>query len=193
MTSYFDDHLIPLLLDINPKVTHSYINECLGGNPNLISDQSVRIQFGIRMEKFFNKVISDVTNNLVHDNQTVTIDGITHQVDHVFMTKEGVVCYLECKCNLNLDSEKSRGSNEKVKALAEHFGVMPYYFVPVCRVPYEKDVKRYANKNISVVGVEWLASQIDLPFTVDEYFDFMKEVVGPMMEDKGMNLGLDGN
>jgi hypothetical protein len=189
VTSYLEDNLRPLILKIEPTTIQSDILKCLGGDSEMISQQSCLIRFGTQIEKFKNKVISDVTKNLVHDNPRVTIDGKTHQVDHVFMTKGGVICYLECKCNLNLDSEKICASNEKVKALAKHFGdVMPTYFTPVCRHPDPQDIAKYAKHDIQVVGVEWLASQIDLPFTVDEYFEFLLKVTGPIMQDKGLIL-----
>lgn len=189
MSEYLENNLLPFILDINPVTDDSDIFECLGGDPELISQPSCRIQFGNQIERFFNKVISDVTDNLLEDKNYVTINGEERQVDHLFVTKKGVTCYLESKCNLNFDSEKVKASNEKVKMLAEMFGnVVPTYFVPVRRQPRKKHIVKYLNKGIDVVGVEWLASQINLPFTVDEYFTFLKEVCGPIMEDKGMIL-----
>jgi hypothetical protein len=189
MSEYLETNLLPLILDINPVTDDSDIFECLGGDPELTSQPSCRIQFGNQIEKFINKVISDVTKNLLEEKNYVTINGEERQVDHLFVTKGGVICYLESKCNLNFDSEKVKASNDKVKMLAEMFGnVVPTYFVPVRRQPRQKHIVKYLNKGIDVVGMEWLANQIDLPFTVDEYFTFLKEVCGPIMEEKGMIL-----
>lgn len=80
-------------------------------------------------------------------------------------------------------------SNEKVKILAEKFGnIVPYCFVPVRRQPRRKHVVKYKKEGIEVVGMEWLSNQIDLPFEVDHYFTFLKDVCGPIMEEKGMIL-----
>ena len=136
-----------------------------------------------------NKVVSDVTTNLLEESNYVIIDGKKRQVDHLFITKGGIVCYLESKCNLNFDSEKVIMSNLKVKILAQNYGnIVPYYFVPVRRQPRNEHVVKYKKEGIEVVGMEWLSNQIDLPFEVDEYFTFLKEVCGPIMEEKGMIL-----
>jgi hypothetical protein len=189
MSDYLEKNLLPLILAIEPVTDESDIFECLGGDTELTSQSSCRIQFGNQIEKFVNKVISDVTTNLLEEKNYVIINGEQKQVDHLFITKGGIICYLESKCNLNFDSEKVVISNAKVKLLAETFGnVVPTYFVPVRRQPRKKHVVKYSKKGIDVVGMEWLAEQIDLPFTVEEYFTFLEEVVGPIMEEKGMIL-----
>jgi hypothetical protein len=189
MSDYLEKNLLPFILPIKPVTDESDIFAALGGDTELISQSSCRIKFGIQIEKFGNKVISDVTTNLLKEKNYVTINGEQKQVDHLFITKGGIICYLESKCNLNFDSEKVVISNAKVKLLAETFGnVVPTYFVPVRRQPHKKHVVKYAKSDIMVVGMEWMAEQIDLPFTVDEYFTFLAEIVGPIMEEKGMIL-----
>jgi len=186
---YLLENLLPRILAIKPVTDQSDIFECLGGDPELISQSSCRIQFGNQIESFGNKVISDVTTNLLEESNYVIIGGKKRQVDHLFITKGGIICYLESKCNLNFDSEKVIMSNEKVKILAEKFGnIVPYYFVPVRRQPRREHIVKYKKEGIEVVGMEWISNQIDLPFGIDHYFTFLKEVCGPIMEEKGMIL-----
>jgi hypothetical protein len=190
MTDYLDRNLLPLIFSINPADNDSDIIQCLGGDDDIVSQQSLVIKFGIKMEDFGNIVISDVTKNLLEDNNYVIIDGKKRQVDHLFVTKGGVVCYCEAKCSFKFDSEKIKASNEKVKLLAETFGniMPPIYFTPVRRVPRRSDILKFQKEGIMAGGMEWLSEQIDLPFSLDEYFNYLKDVCGPIMEEKGLIL-----
>lgn len=184
---YLEQHLLPLILSIKPKKTSSYILEAMGMD-DCVSRQSILIAFGERIEKFWNTVISDSwATNLIEDNNYITVGNRVRQIDHLFRIAD-VTYYLESKCNLNFDSEKVRASNEKVCEIAVTIGgnVHAAYFVPVVAEVPEKELNKYKNKGMSVVGVNWMLSKINAPFTSEEYFTFMKEVVAPILEEMGL-------
>jgi len=60
------------------------------------------------------------------------------------------------------------------------------YFVPVLAEIPQKELTKYNNKGLDVYGVNWLLSKINAPFTTQEYFDFMRETVAPILEKKGL-------
>ena len=185
--NYLEQNLLPLVLSIKPKKTSSYILEALGMD-DCVSRQSILIAFGERIEKFWNTVISDSwATNLIEDNNYITVGNRVRQIDHLFRIAD-VTYYLESKCNLNFDSEKVRASNEKVCEIAVTIGgnVHAAYFVPVVAEVPEKELNKYKNKGMSVVGVNWMLSKINAPFTSEEYFTFMKEVVAPILEEMGL-------
>ena len=45
---------------------------------------------------------------------------------------------------------------------------------------------RYNKQGLNVYGVKWLLSKIDAPFTEEEFFTYMKEVIAPILEKKGL-------
>lgn len=184
---YFETNLLPLVLSIKPKKTSSYILEAMGME-DCVSRQSILIAFGERIEKFWNQVISDsYAENLIEDNNYIQVGDRVRQIDHLFRIAD-VTYYLESKCNLTFDSEKVRASNEKVCAVAATIGsqVKSAYFVPVVAEVPKKEVTKYKNKGMDVVGVNWMLSTINAPFTADEYFTFMKEVVAPILQEMGL-------
>jgi hypothetical protein len=187
MTAYLEDNLLPLILSIKPKKTSSYILEALGME-DCVSRQSILIAFGERIEKFWNTVISDsYADNLIEDNNYIQVGDRVRQIDHLFRIVD-VTYYLESKCNLNFDSEKVRASNDKVYAIATTISgdVHAAYFVPVVAEVPQKELTKYNNKGMDVVGVNWMLSKINAPFTADEYFTFLKEVVAPILQEMGL-------
>jgi len=187
--SYLERHLLPLILSINPTKVESYIDACLGWEPEN-SVQSIRIQFGNKIEEFWNQVISDAKNaeNLIAENNMIMVGKDERQLDHLFEYRVGenvYKLYLESKCNLNFDSEKDKASNAKIKAvLATMEDATGAYFCPVVdAVPHKWQVK-YTNKGMKIIGVSDMMKMIDCPFTIEEYFTFMREVVGPILAEK---------
>jgi|LakMenEpi03Aug12_release.lakeMendotaPanAssembly.Ray.scaffolds.fasta_scaffold00896_23 hypothetical protein len=189
MISYLEGKLLPLMLSIKPKKTESYILRALGKN-SFVSQQSILIAFGDRIEKFWNMVISDsaIANNLIEDNNMINVNGRMRQIDILFNLYEFHCYYLECKCNLNFDSEKIIASNEKVIDVANSIGkdVKFGYFVPVVPEISKVELAKYNNKGINVYGVNWMIETIQAPFTSDEYFTFLREVVSPILEEMGL-------
>ena len=191
MKNYLDNNLLPLMEDMKGKDTNSDILISLGLS-NRGSTQSFVIQFGNRIEIFWNKVFSDFTKNHLEFGDLIEVDGKERQIDHLFSTDNGDF-YLESKCNLNFDSEKSKASNKKVgEVLGEinrQFGLKATgsYFVPVVDVIPNSDRVKYNNKGLTVLGVTDLFNILpDIPFTKREYFTYLKETVGPLLVSKGL-------
>lgn len=188
MSSYLEDNLLPLVMSIKPKKTESHILSALGLDDR-ISPQSILIAFGERIEKFWNLVISDslVAQNLIEESNLIDVNGRTRQIDHLFRIDQ-IVRYLESKCNLNFDSEKVRASNDKIKDISSVLGenVKAGYFVPVVPEITKSEKTKYNNKGMEVYGVNWMIDTINAPFTSEEYFTFLREVVAPVLVEMGL-------
>jgi hypothetical protein len=187
---YLEKNLLPLVKNIQPTVTKSYILQAVGLD-NRPSLSSINIQFGNKIEIFWNKVISDSNaKNLIEENNLIIINKNKKQQDHFFCVEDKYF-YLESKCNLNLDSEKSKASNQKIKDITNKHKVkidnlISGYFVPVKSIISTSERKKYSKKGIDVFGVNWLYQKIEIPFTEEEYFNFLKDVIGPLLVKKGL-------
>ena len=186
--SYLEENLLPLVFSIKPKKTESYILQSLGLDDR-VSSQSILIAFGERIEQFWNNVISDslVAQNLIEESNLIDVNGRTRQIDHLFR----LLCetwYLESKCNLNFDSEKVRASNDKINDITSVLGVnvKSGYFVPVVAEISKSEKTRYNNKGMEVYGVNWMVNTIQAPFTSEEYFTLLRQVVAPILEEMGL-------
>ena len=184
MSSYLDDNLKPLMESINPKQSASNIYAALG--LDRISTHSILIAFGNHIETFWNKVISDSScMNLIEDNNIVEVKGKNRQIDHLF--RADLTYYLESKCCLNFDSEKVKASNRKIQEIKETVNADEAgYFIPVVSTIAQKYLTKYNKQGLHVYGVKWLLSKIDAPFTEEDFFTYMKEVIAPILEKKGL-------
>jgi hypothetical protein len=187
MNEYLTRTLLPLIVTIQPKKSESDLVDALGLELN--SSQSILITTGNRIEQFWNIVISDSkSDNLIEKVNLVAVNGKDRQIDHHFKCYlDGLFYYLESKCNTNLDSEKVKASNKKVGevkcALNANVGA---YFKPVVSVPSAADLTKFNNKGVDIYGVKWMLSKIDAQFTEEEYFTFLREVVAPILVEKGL-------
>ena len=184
MNSYLDENLKPLIESIQPKRSQSHILDALG--LERYSAHGIQITFGERIERFWNKVISDSScMNLIEDNNIVEVKGKNRQIDHLFLAD--LTYYLESKCCLNFDSEKVKASNKKIQEIKETVGADEAgYYVPVVSTIPQKYVTKYNKKGLNVYGVKWLLSKIDAPFTEEEFFTYMRETIAPILEAKGL-------
>jgi len=198
-TEYLEAKLLPLIEGIKPKTTDSFILEACGLSSRP-STQSISIQMGGLLEKFWNTVFSDLNSNMMEDGDRIKVKGRERQVDHFISIPNHELIkyyYLESKCNVNFDTEKVRASNQKIHdvaaALAEGLvgqnallksNVERGYFVPVKRdIPIEVS-REFTNEGVHIFGVSDLYRWFDneLPFTIDEYFDFFKTRLAPIIE-----------
>ena len=204
-TEYLKRNLLPLIDGIKPKTTDSWIAEICGCD-DIVSTQSIFISMGGRIEKFWNKVITDsrdVQNCLPFANGTdkVMVNTKNRQVDHFFTINDHEYnkhIYLESKCNLNFDTEKKPESNEKISAVKTQLEqnvsseVQSGYYVPVLREIPLKVKQHYLKHDVPVYGVEdmfrWLN---DVPFTIEEYFAFWKNTIGPQVRAKLSGVSLE--
>ena len=195
-TAYLKRNLLPLVESIKPKKTNSHILHACGLG-DTTSSQSILITIGGRFEHFWDKVITDskdVQNQLpfqTNGKDRIMVKGENRQVDLFFSINDNSLnpfMYLECKCNLELDSEKKPKSNDKILDVCEQlqttFGnTHAGYFVPVLRDIEQKHRAKFIAWGIPVYGVEdmfrWLN---DVPFTIDEYFTFLLTDVGPLLK-----------
>ena len=189
MTAYLEANLLPLVLSIQPKQNNSDMVKGFLGLER-ISSQSIVIALGNHLETFWNKVISDSeqVSNVIELDNMVNVAGKLRQVDHCFEDLDRAWrVYLESKCNLNFDSEKSKASNKKLLEVKEALNAdQAAYFVPVVAEISQSDLVKYNNKGIQVYGVNWLLEQVDAQFTADEYFTFALEILAPILEEKGL-------
>jgi hypothetical protein len=187
MNNYLLENLLPLMVSIKPRQSESYTLSALGLQRQ--SSQSILISFGERIEQFWNTVISDSkSDNLIEENNLVEVKGKQRQIDHSFKCYlDSVLYYLESKCNLNFDSEKIKASNKKIDEVKDALNAdVGAYFVPVVSEIDKKDLTKYNNKGVQVFGVKWMLSKIDAQFTEEEYFEFLRDVVAPILEEKGL-------
>ena len=185
--NYLEAKLLPLIEGIKPKQSESYTLNALGLERQ--SSQSILIAFGERIEQFWNTVISgSFSDNLIEKTNLTSVNGKVRQIDHNFISQnDNVNYYLESKCNLNFDSEKIKASNKKINEVKTALNAdVGAYFVPVLAEIPQKEVTKYNNKGLDVFGVNWLLTKIDAPFTSEEYFNFMRETVAPLLEKKGL-------
>lgn len=184
---YLTENLLPLVLSIKPKKTESYILQALDLDDR-VSPQSILIAFGERIEQFWNIVISDspIAQNLIEESNLITVSGRVRQIDHLFRTEE--TWYLESKCNLNFDSEKIRASNDKIKSITSELGtnVKSGYFVPVVPEIGKVERNKYNKKGFDLYGVNWMIDTVQAPFSSEEYFTFLREVVAPIFTEAGL-------
>ena len=185
--NYLEAKLLPLIEGIKPKQSESYTLSALGLERQ--SSQSILIAFGERIEQFWNTVISgSFSDNLIEKTNLTSVNGKVRQIDHNFISQnDNVNYYLESKCNLNFDSEKIKASNKKINEVKTALNAdVGAYFVPVLAEIPQKELTKYNNKGLEVFGVNWLLTKIDAPFTSEEYFNFMRETVAPLLEKKGL-------
>ena len=189
MSQYLEINLLPLILDIKTPKTESYIMIAAGLGDHT-SQSSVLIQVGTKLEKFWNGVISKCAKNLIEISNKIEVNGKNRQLDHLFESMPNTyLLYLESKCNLDFDTEKKPASNDKVKSVCAavkkkyNSDVHAGYFVPCIREVPDNVKKKYPD--INLYGVEWLMNTINCDlFTVDEFFTFFEEVIGPILEEK---------
>jgi len=210
---YLEDNLRPLIETIEPKKSDSYILFALG--LDRISSQSFLITIGTQLENFWNKVFSDCQCNLIEPERIpqgfykrngkgfkkgdpkpdkfkkrnlVDVNGQNRQVDHYVKLVNDFKLYLESKCNMNFDTEKLPESNKKVKevwlALGADEGA---YFNPCLEIVPVDLFNEYAKLGVKIYGVTDILSKIsNAPFTVEEYFTYLKEVIAPILVEKGL-------
>ena len=58
--------------------------------------------------------------------------------------------------------------------------------MPVVATVPQAEVTRYEGKGMTVMGVDDLLARIQAPFTSAEYFAFLREVVAPILAEKGL-------
>lgn len=188
--SYIDDAFGFTEEDYNTLVDHE------------LSLQSWRIQAGNFAESAMNSLFSYLGINLIEDEivvvgkyksgkrkgqdkikrikkNLVKVNGKNRQVDHYIRIKrkDGIHhLYLECKCNLEFDTEKKGQSNDKIAAVMQALGADEgAYFIPMLRTIPKEISNKYPN--VKIYGLQDILDMIeDCPITCDDIFNGYKEV-----------------
>lgn len=188
--SYLHRNLLPLVESIEVNETESYTLECLGMG-DVSSTSGFVVKMGLKLEEFWNKVIIDNAHSMITISNMITVNNKKRQMD-MFFEKNETLYYLECKSNVNFDSEKTKASDEKVRAISEQVKLshpthtlVSGYFMPNCKKIEKKYLTKYTNRGINIFGVNWLHSTLQCKeFTVEEYFTFLRDVCGPIAQQK---------
>lgn len=149
--------IVSLASTLKPSPTKSLLLQAL----NLPSSQSIVIQMGNRLEKFWNFVIDETSISLDTSN-------CTRQIDMSWKDAKGANYYAESKCNWNLDSDKMPATLKKVEEQARILNATGICFCPVLS----------KNENVrgrEIHGVEWLLKSLQVTaFTSDDYFKWLR-------------------
>ena len=106
------------------------------------------------------------------------------QIDHFFQGSDNKKYYMESKGNLELDTEKFKVSDDKVRKLTDFLGAdKGVYFVPTANtIPNDDIPQKYTKEGIEIWSVSDLLSVlIDVPFTAQDYFDFHTDKIAPFL------------
>jgi len=172
---------------LSPSVVNSYIDSAFGfAEDDYISIircnqslQSLRIQIGNRLELFWNDVFHTMGVNI--NPGYIDIDGKKRQIDHLVQINNEIL-YMESKCNLDFDTEKTSASNKKLESVALKTCANRYaYFVPVLSEIPESISKRYAEQIISVNNI--LNMFDHPPFSSEDYFKELKLIKIEIIKD----------
>ena len=164
------------------RPTTSLIKLWLGADIDI--NQSMAIQFGNKYEEALNAILENTTN----------VEAISTSEAKIYITNSGeitrkargnkdvdilfkignTVYYRECKCNLQLDSEKARETARKVERIA---GLLEGTY-PGCHI------------NAAIVNMEWTGNRSDMRGVKIEYMnEFFDRLGASMTEGEYESLG----
>lgn len=152
---------------------------------NLIEDTVEPQGFYKRNGKGFKK--GDPKPNKVKKNNLVKVGGKNRQIDHyIRFVKDPTTgmwkLYLESKCNLNFDTEKTVASNKKVDQVCDALDANEgAYFVPVLDTIPQDVIDKYPN--FTIYGVRDILNMIGNPFTPEEYFTELRSIKEELIQD----------
>lgn len=155
--------------------------------------QSEYIKLGICMEEFMSNIISTNTTTWTRIDTTRTKKG-AKQRDHLFVNEAAkVVIYCEQKNNINLDTEKSIETKQKVRAIvaeleSEYPGYTVRGFILAARYlsnaeDEAKHIIRLKYSDIGVIGVNDYLALFDLDSCSFTYRTY-KETIGEICRRK---------
>lgn len=145
-----------------------------------ISNQSLNIILGTILEKAWKEAISFSKDSFLIDIKTVS----SHQIDIIFRNND-TIYYFESKNNLNLDTEKSIATFNKIKAVESGLREIYKNETIVCKIlsnryfdaESAKLYKKPINKNI-LIGYGEMFDILGEHVTEEEWEKFFFEEVG---------------
>ena len=152
---------------------------------NLIEDTVEPQGFYKRNGRGFKK--GDPKPDKIKKNNLVKVGKKNRQIDHyIRFVKDPITgmwkLYLESKCNLNFDTEKTVASNEKVDQVCDALDANEgAYFVPVLDTIPQDVIAKYPNSTI--YGVRDILNMIGNPFTPEEYFAELRVIKEELIQN----------
>ena len=142
------------------KKSSGCFNELLNKDrANVISEQSVNIKMGNVLEKSFKDFLIETDQVLVDERSK-----INHvQIDLLFLYKD-IIYYFEVKNNINLDTEKSKTTLNKIKKIEDFLKK---------ESPKKQVVSKILNSRYSGYDVEIL-NFIKKPLSIDDIYGYQK-------------------
>ena len=149
-------------------------------NPTL--DQSQSIRFGKVFESFIKSIISELGHPILYEDLVSIPYKGQKDVDLCFI-KDDVVYYFECKINLNLDSEKSKATDEKIDNIEQflktkHPGKTIVVGCLTCW--YEKEAKMHITPKVKIFFLkdllQLLGYNISKQECTDMYYEFGRNI-----------------
>jgi len=151
--------------------THKNISTLLGVNLT----QSQKIRFGKSVfEPFVKNIITSVGGNVCDVHMIVMPNGKKKDVD-LFFEYDGTFYYFEIKCNLNLDSEKSKVTDQKIIEITNKLSEKYDNIVSGCLTCWF-DSENVVNKlKTKIYHMKDFFDIFNLDIEKDEYYDTFKE------------------
>jgi len=164
-----------LIINSNKKrKEHGSFSEILFSG---ISFQSINIRMGIVLEKSWNEYIASIPNAKIINLQILD----KKQIDLLFEFNNSIF-YFEIKNNVNLDTEKSKATFNKIQdlkiLLEKHFSKPVNAFLLLNRYSDSKkikSIKKPLTKSI-IYGYSELFKMFDIAVNEKDWNDFFKSV-----------------
>jgi hypothetical protein len=197
--------------DVNPHLkslieNNVYISNCVTNKKrnihsisylsDVLLSQSDCIKLGVSIESVLRDIIMSLTKN-IQDIKIKNIKGVKEK-DHLFIDDiKKIIYYAELKCNINLDTEKSKAVSAKCISIVEELKEQyPSYFIHMkyvsCRHLNTIDIpKKLLNKfspiKEHIVGVNDYLKFLNVEYqfeTIKSYKVFVNYVIEMMLKIK---------
>ena len=146
-------------------------------------DQSQSIRFGKIFENFIKSLIKSKGYELVNE-QLVDVYGAGSKTNKgkkdldICFVKDDNIFYFESKLNLNLDSEKSKATDDKISEITDYLitenkGVSVFSGLITCWWEKEKGMSITTKTNL--LFMKDFLELLDIKYTKEEYYDMMSD------------------
>ncbi len=160
---------------------HKNISVLLGTELN----QSQNIKFGKVFEQFIKNVVNVVKGEVIDIHFIDMPNGKVKDVDILFELND-VVYYFEVKCNLNLDSEKSKVTDQKIIKITNQLSKKYDNIVSGCLTCWFDGVGVINKLETKVYFMRDFLKIVGLTVSEEEYYNIFKEL-GKIIEIKTDN------
>lgn len=184
------EKIVPGLVEANSRKSSSPIKKWLGG---VAPSHAGSIIFGNRYEEAMNALIEQSTDYVAITNSSkktyITKDSqLTHKskgnkdIDILF-SHEGKIYYRESKCNLHLDSEKSKVTASKVEDIARKLQALyPNQEIDAAILNMNWSGKKQSYHNVRVEYAGEFIERLGFDISEQEYENIGKQIGRNFME-----------